>query len=178
MLGDNKQLLTVPIKITADMNNITMAILDTGANCLCISHQFAKTRLSHIPLTDIHNKVRQASGLSIGAIGCLNLSYNIEDTTFTHRFIVCTKLMTPIIRHLDFAKAYHIGIDWNVESTPYLRHRGKYLVTAHPLKSMHIKTVDNQLQACTPETTADESSTAILPRKGRKMVHLVTKTQL
>ena len=118
------------------------------------------------------------SGLSIGAVGCLNLSYNIEDTTFTHRFIMCTKLTTPIILSLDFAKAYHIGINWNVDSTPYLRHRGKYLVTAHPLKSMHIKTVVNQLQTCAPETTADKSSTATLPKEGRKMIRLVTKTQL
>ena len=76
--------------------------------------------LSHIPLTNIHNKVRQASGSSIGTVGCLNLSYNIEDTMFTHRFIVCTKLTTPIILGLDFAQAYHIGIDWNVDSTLYL----------------------------------------------------------
>ena len=97
---------------------------------------------------------------------------------FTHRFMVCTKLTTPIILGLDFAKAYHIGIDWNVDSTPYLRHRGKYLVTAHPLKSMLIKTVVNQLQTCVPETTTDKYSTVTVPKKGTKMVRLVTKTQL
>ena len=91
---------------------------------------------------------------------------------------MCTKLTTPIILGLDFAQAYHIGIDWNVDLTPYLRHRGKYLASAHPLKSMHIKAVVNQLHTCAPGTTADRSSTVTIPKKGTKMVRLVTKTQL
>ena len=41
MLDNNRQLLTVPIKLQND--STTLAVLDTGANCSCVSHHFAKT---------------------------------------------------------------------------------------------------------------------------------------
>ena len=122
MLDNNSQLLTIPIKLQDEVSSTTLAVFDTGANCSCVSHHFAKTQLTHLPLTDIHNKVQQASGESIGAIGYVNLSYMIEDACFYHKFIVCTKLTTPVILGLDFAKTYHIGIDWNMDSVPYLCH--------------------------------------------------------
>ena len=115
----------VPIKLQNEVDSTdstTPAVLDTGANCSCVSHHFAKTRLTHLPLVDIHNKVQQASGESISAIGYMNLSYMIEDACFYHKFIVCTKLTMPVILSLDFAKTYHIGINWNMDSVPYLHH--------------------------------------------------------
>ena len=51
-------------------------------------------------------------------------------------------------------------------------------MTAHPLKSMHIKTVVNQLQTSALDATEEKSSVVTLSKKGRKMVHLVTKTQV
>ena len=92
---------------------------------------------------------------------------------------MCTKLATPVILGLEFAKTYHIGIDWNLDSVSYLRHQGKYLVTTQPLQSMHIKMVVNQLYTDTPEMSKTEVSQQVAsPQPAKRILRLVTKTQV
>ena len=103
----------------------------------------------------------------------------IEDACFYHKFIVCTKLTKPVILGLDFVKTYHIGIDWNMDSVPYLCHRGRYLVTAHPLQSMHIKTVVNQLCTDAPMASAMKSpQQPEFTQPAKRMLRLIMKTQV
>ena len=85
----------------------------------------------------------------------------------------------PVILGQDFAKTYHIGINWNMDSVPYLCHRGKYLVTAHPLQSMHIRTVVNQLRTNPPMVNLmKDPQQPMSAQPAKRMLHLITKMQV
>ena len=66
-----------------------------------------------------------------------------------------------------------------MDSVPYLCHQGRYLVTAHPLQSMHIKTVVNQLCSNAPTASAMKSpQQPEFTQPAKRMLCLIMKTQV
>ena len=107
-----------------------IALFDTGATCSCISYQL------FIKISDkanIVNKtfwVNTASGATLGPIGLPSLAMNIEEHSFRHYFIICTKLKQPLIKELDIAQRYRLDVDWDMTGILYIQLGGWKIATA------------------------------------------------
>ena len=183
-------MLTVPLTIQNSEQSVVTAIVDTGANCSCINIDFYKRYLSTTPLSKLTMKtVKQASGSSIGAMGTLDMKFEIQEKPFCQKFIVCSSLKMAMILGLDFAQTYRIGIDWDDTMAPYLRTAGKFLVKAMPLKSLTptrlVQEIHLKEQRNTAKTVSDIDShehkkmkITSVSKKPKSMVRLLTKTQV
>ena len=45
---------------------------------------------------------------------------NVEEQSFRDNFIICIKVKQPLIKGLDFAQRYKLGVDWDTSGTLYL----------------------------------------------------------
>ena len=64
--------------------------------------------------------VNTANGATLDPKGLTKLTMNIEEHSFRHNFIICTKLKQPLIIGLGFSQRYSLGVDWNTSHTFYI----------------------------------------------------------
>ena len=81
-------------------------------------------------------RVGQADGTSLILRGVVVLAVRLHTHTFAHPFVVCVKLQQDILLGFDFAKHFSIGLDWDTQGIPYLRHKGNYLTQSIQYRSL------------------------------------------
>ena len=54
---------------------------------------------------------------------------NIEEHSFRHNVIICTKLKEPLMIGLDFAQRYRLGVDRDTSGTLYIQLNGWKIAT-------------------------------------------------
>ena len=60
-----------------------------------------------------------ARGAMLGPIGIAPLEFIIDDQSFAHNFIVCTKFKQHLIMELDLTQRYGMGIDWDMHGNVF-----------------------------------------------------------
>jgi predicted aspartyl protease len=96
------------------------ALIDTGANCSCISLATAtKLKLSLLPLlVGESHTLFAANGTNLEIVGKLELPINIKGLIIPYIFFSILKnLHHALLLGIDFLKATKTKIDWEV--TPY-----------------------------------------------------------
>ena len=95
----------------------SIALFDTGAPCSSISYQHFTNISNKVNIIKKALWVNTASRATLGPIGIVQLTMNIEEHSFKCNFIICMKLKQPLIIGLDFAQRYKLGVDWNTSGT-------------------------------------------------------------
>ena len=78
-----------------DFNPIR-ALFDSGAMCSCISYKLFTKISDKIDIMWKTLRVNTASGTTSDPIGIVSLTMNIEEHSFKHNFVICTKLKQPL----------------------------------------------------------------------------------
>ena len=99
------------INVTIDNCQVT-TLVDSGAAISCIdgdSSLARKLRKNYVPL-DV--ELTAANNTPLKAIGLLPLTFYISGNKVTHSFVVCRKLITPLILASDFLDAHDAVINY------------------------------------------------------------------
>ena len=110
------------------------ALIDTGATRCCINEEYyRKLQLSKIHLLQ-NVSVRSATGSNLAAIGLVNCTFMLGDTTVNCDFIVCKNLTMPLILERDFLVQNHISVRYSENGKCILDHQQQELVVAINVK--------------------------------------------
>jgi len=89
-----------------------VALIDTGAARSCMNtRQYELLGKPRIEKEGMF-RVRSATGTDMGAIGLAICTFSIGGKTYEHPFVVCDRLITPIIIGFDFLEKHRLGIGW------------------------------------------------------------------
>ena len=73
--------------------------------------------------------INTTSGTTLGPIGLKQLTMNMEEHSFRHNLIICTKLKQPLIIGLDFAQRYRLEVDWDISGNLHIWLNGWKIAT-------------------------------------------------
>ena len=87
-------------------------LMDTGAlRCCIIEKNYNEMQLA--PLAEIFAiKVTSANGSPIKALGTTKCPVTLGNEQYTHTFMVCKNIKSPMILGIDFLRKYRIGTNW------------------------------------------------------------------
>ena len=103
-----------------------LALIDTGASRSCMSteqHEDIGAPLLEPLLPGA--QLRSATRTSMEAHGLATCHVQIGHKIYVQRFIVCNKMMTPVIIGRDFLSTYKLNIIWGDEGTMEVLEEGK-----------------------------------------------------
>ena len=113
--------------ILVKINNVKcLALIDTGASRSCMSTEqhedIGAPALEPLPPGA---QLRSATGTSMEAHGLATCHVQIGQKVYVQRFIVCHRMMTPVIIGRDFLSTYKLNITWGDEGTMEVLKEGK-----------------------------------------------------
>ena len=102
------------VTISNKNDHQVLALFDTGATCLCVSHKLLDklmtpliSSIKPIKFLPMTLKVNQADGqTSLELIGIALITIQLHQHTFTHPFVVCNQLKQSMLLGLDFARSF------------------------------------------------------------------------
>ena len=100
-----------------------------------------------------------ASGEDISLKGLTTLQVVINDTIFSHTFLICRNITKPMVLDLDFLKKYRIGTTWTENGKFSLKYENKIL----------IQSIEESFQERNPQLKA--KSCIEIPGKSVVVVH-------
>ena len=116
--------MTFPVSVQDKQVN---ALLDTGAEKSCMSMDlFGRLKLSlnasKVP------KLRNASGRDMITHGIMIVKFQMGNTVFSQKFVVCNDLVRPMIIGQDFTVNNFIGIAWTRQGTKKITQDNKLVI--------------------------------------------------
>ena len=105
-------------------------LFDTGATNSCIALETVQALNKGRAVTPATIAVASAGGDCLDPVGLIYLKVQIGERKFNHVFIVCKRLMIPVIVGWDFSERYKVSMIWEKDNSCCLRIKGEKLVEA------------------------------------------------
>ena len=155
----------IPVKINGVQ---CLALIDTGASRSCMSNeQHEDVGAPELEPLPPGAQLRAATGTSMEAHGLATCHVQIGHRVYVQRFIVCNRMMTPVIIGRDFLSTYKLNITWGDEGTMEVLEEGKQV--ARTLGGVcHYPAVTIKRTCVPPRTIASIPVLANLPPFGVK----------
>ena len=113
---------------TQVQGKICPTLIDTGATRSGVSEQFFD-KLQDTEIREIYGlRVVCASGEDISLKGLTTLQVVINNTIFSHTFLICRNITKPMVLGLDFLQQYRIGTTWTENGKFSLKYENKILI--------------------------------------------------
>ena len=84
-----------------------IALFNFKAICYCISYHLFMKISNKVDIIRKTLLVHTGIGITLGLIGIVHLTMNIEEYSFKHNFIICTKLKQYLIIGPNFSQRYN-----------------------------------------------------------------------